>query len=60
MLFLQAAPKGETDTFHFTAQFYPLLRAPNCVKYLASVKQSTGAFTADELPENAAITFRAL
>ncbi len=60
MLSLHAAPKGEDNTFHFTAQFYPLLRAPNRVKYLASVEQSTGAFTVDVMPETAAKTLRTL
>lgn len=60
MLTLHAAPVGTDDTFHFTAQFYPLLRAPGRVKYLASVEQSTGAFTVDVMPEMAAQTLRAL
>ena len=60
MLSLQAAPLGEEKNFHFTAQFYPLLRAPGRVKYLAAVEQSTGAFTVDVMPEMAAKTLRAL
>ena len=60
MLSLHAAPRGADDKFHFTAQFYPLLRAPNRVKYLASVEQSTGAFTVDVMPEMGAKTLRAL
>lgn len=60
MLSLHAAPKGEDGLFHFTAQFYPLLRAPSRVKYLASVEQSTGAFTVDVMPEMAAKTLRDL
>ena len=60
MLSLQAAPVGSEDSYHFTAQFYPLLRAPNRVKYLASVEQSTGVFTVDVMPEMAAQTLRAL
>lgn len=60
MLSLHAAPVGTEDTFHFTAQFYPLLRAPERVKYLASVEQATGAFTVDVMPEMAAKTLRAL
>lgn len=60
MLTLHAAPVGSGDSFHFTAQFYPLLRAPGRVKYLASVEQSTGAFTVDVMPEMAARTLRAL
>ena len=60
MLSLHAAPLSAGDRFHFTAQFYPLLRAPQKVKYLASVEQSTGAFTVDVMPEWAAKTLRAL
>ena len=54
MLTLHAAPWGADDHWHFTAQFYPLLRAPGRVKYLASVEQGTGAFTVDVMPETAA------
>ncbi len=60
MLSLHAAPAGSEDSFHFTAQFYPLLRAPGRVKYLASVEQSTGTFTVDVMPEMAAETLRTL
>lgn len=60
MLSLHAAPRKAGKSFHFTAQFYPLLRAPGRVKYLASVEQSTGTFTVDVMPEMAAKTLRAL
>ncbi len=60
MLSLHAAPKEADDSFHFTAQFYPLLRAPGRVKYLAAVEQSTGAFTVDVMPEFAADNLKAL
>jgi len=60
MLSLHAAPKSAQGKFHFTAQFYPLLRSPERVKYLASVEQATGAFTVDVMPEMAAKTLRAL
>ena len=58
MLTLHAAPLGAEDSFHFTAQFYPLLRAADRVKYLASVEQATGVFTVDVMPEFAAKTLR--
>jgi len=58
MLSLHAAPVGSEDSFHFTAQFYPLLRAANRVKYLASIEQSTGVFTVDVMPERAARILR--
>ena len=60
MLSLHAAPLGFAKTFHFTAQFYPLLRAPNRIKYLASVEQATGVFTVDVMPEHAAKTLKSL
>ncbi|MEM7741432.1 MAG: galactose-1-phosphate uridylyltransferase [Pseudomonadota bacterium] len=59
MLTLHAAPTGHHDTYHFTAQFYPILRAPNRVKFLASVEQGTGVFTVDVMPESAANVLRA-
>lgn len=59
MLSLHSAPTGYDGTFHFTAQFYPILRAPGRVKYLASVEQSTGTFTVDVMPEMAADILRA-
>jgi len=60
MMSLQAAPQKDGKNFHFTAQFYPLLRAPDRVKYLASVEQATGTFTVDVMPELAAQRLRAL
>ena len=59
MLNLQAAPQS-AERWQFTARFLPLLRAPGRVKYLASVEQSTGLFTVDVMPEQAAKTLRAL
>lgn len=60
MLGLHAAPKGGAPGYHFTAQFYPLLRAPGRQKYLASVEQHTGVFTVDVMPETAAAQLREL
>lgn len=60
MLSLHASPFGRDDTFQFSAQFYPLLRAKDRVKYLASVEQSTGVFTVDIMPNQAAEKLRAL
>lgn len=59
MLGLHAAPRS-ADHWQFSARFYPLLRAPGRVKYLASVEQHTGVFTVDVMPEFAAQTLRAL
>jgi len=58
MLSLHAAPYGHDSRYEFTAQFYPLLRAPERVKYLASVEQATGVFTVDIMPELAAKALR--
>lgn len=60
MLSLHAAPAGPEKGFHFTAQFYPLLRDKYRTKFLASVEQSTGCFTVDVMPENAAQTLRGI
>lgn len=58
MLSLHAAPYGRDGKFQFSAQFYPLLRAPDRVKYLASVEQSTSVFTVDVMPRDAADRLR--
>lgn len=58
MLSLHAAPYGRDGSFQFSAQFYPLLRAPDRVKYIASVEQVTSVFTVDVMPEQAAATLR--
>jgi UDPglucose--hexose-1-phosphate uridylyltransferase len=58
MLALHSAPREGSEGYHFTAQFYPLLRGPDRVKYLASVEQHTGVFTVDVMPENAAAALR--
>ncbi len=58
MMALHAAPGGEAKGWHFTAQFYPLMRSPGRIKYLASVEQHSGVFTVDVMPEDAAKTLR--
>ena len=58
MMAFHAAPAGGSANYHFTMQFYPLLRAPGRVKYLASVEQHTGTFTVDVMPESAAAALR--
>jgi len=58
MLSVQAAPVGYEEDWHFTAQFFPILRAPGRVKYLASVEQHTNVFTVDVMPEFAAKILR--
>ena len=60
MLGLHAAPVGAPKNYHFTAQFYPILRAPDRIKYLASVEQHTSVFTVDVMPETAAEILRSV
>jgi UDPglucose--hexose-1-phosphate uridylyltransferase len=60
MLALHAAPRTTRGNFHFTAQFYPILRAPGRIKFLASVEQHSGVFTVDVMPETAADILKAL
>ena len=60
MMSFQAAPRGAEESFQFTVQFYPVLRAAGRLKFLASVEQFTGVFTVDVVPEDAAQRLRAL
>ena len=58
MMSLQAAPGGEAKGFQFTTQFYCLLRAPDRLKYFATVEHATSVFTVDVMPEAAAEALR--
>ncbi|MEO1044884.1 MAG: galactose-1-phosphate uridylyltransferase [Pseudomonadota bacterium] len=58
MMSLHAAPTGHDAPYHFTSQFYPMLRDAKRVKFLASVEQATGVFTVDIAPEQAAAALR--
>ena len=60
MLSLQAAPKSAGASFHFTVQIYPILRAPNRLKYFATIEHATNVFTVDVLPEQTVIELRNL
>ncbi len=60
MMAFHAAPRCGSAGYHFTVQFYPLLRAKGRVKYLASVEQHTATFTVDVMPETAVQTLRAV
>lgn len=60
MMAFHAAPRGGSANYHFTVQFYPLLRAPGRQKFLASVEQHTGTFTVDVMPESAVQALRDL
>ncbi|MEL7198366.1 MAG: galactose-1-phosphate uridylyltransferase [Pseudomonadota bacterium] len=62
MMAFHAAPNPNSGKgapgYHFTVQFYPILRAPGRIKYLASVEQHTGTFTVDVMPEAAVAALR--
>ncbi|MEM1134006.1 MAG: galactose-1-phosphate uridylyltransferase [Pseudomonadota bacterium] len=60
MMSLHAAPTEHDAPYHFTTQFYPMLRDASRVKYLASVEQATGVFTVDIDPADAADRLRAV
>ena len=61
MMSFQAAPRAAMEgPFQFTIQFFPMMRSPGRLKYLAGVEQFTGVFTVDVVPETAAERLRAL
>lgn len=63
MMGFHSAPNPSTasgENYHFSVQFYPLLRAAGRVKYLAGVEQHSGVFTVDVMPEDAARALREL
>ncbi|MEO0419052.1 MAG: galactose-1-phosphate uridylyltransferase [Pseudomonadota bacterium] len=60
MMAFHAAPYAGSTNYHFTVQFYPLLRAPGRTKYLASAEQHSGTFTVDVMPETAVQMLRDL
>lgn len=50
----QVAPRGYEDSFHLHCIFQPMKRAPDRMKFLASVEQFTGFYLVDLAPEDAA------
>lgn len=52
------APRGAERFFPFHIQFYPLLRAPQKLKFVAGVELGTGSFLVDIMPEAAAQSLR--
>lgn len=58
VMVLHAAPKGEEAHFHFHVEFYPVMRSPERLKYLAGTELGAGTFTVDILPEEAARALR--
>ncbi len=58
VMIVYAAPRGMENYFPFHIQFYPLLRAPNKLKFLAGIELGAGSFLVDILPETAAASLR--
>lgn len=57
IMVFHAAPKGE-EHFHFHVEFYPPLRAPGKLKFLAGTEQGAGVMVVDALPEETARKLR--
>ena len=57
-MIVYAAPRGMEECFPFHIQFYPLLRAPQKLKFLAGCELGAGSFLVDILPETAAQSLR--
>jgi UDPglucose--hexose-1-phosphate uridylyltransferase len=58
VMIVYAAPRGMEKFFPFHIQFYPLLRSPQKLKYLAGCELGAGSFLVDILPEAAALSLR--
>lgn len=58
VMIVYAAPRGMQDFFPFHIQFYPLLRSPQKMKYIAGCELGAGSFLVDVLPESAAHSLR--
>ncbi|MDE2110158.1 MAG: galactose-1-phosphate uridylyltransferase [Alphaproteobacteria bacterium] len=58
VMIVYTAPRGMENFFPFNIQFYPLLRSPQKLKYLAGCELGAGSFLADVLPETAARSLR--
>jgi UDPglucose--hexose-1-phosphate uridylyltransferase len=58
VMIVYTAPRGMEEFFPFHIQFYPLLRTPQKLKYMAGVELGAGSFLVDILPETAAQSLR--
>ncbi|HBM88846.1 MAG TPA: galactose-1-phosphate uridylyltransferase, partial [Rhodobiaceae bacterium] len=58
VLSAQVAPVGYEDSYHFTLQVWPIRRAEDKLKFLASVEQVSGVFLVDVPPAAAAEALR--
>ncbi len=54
IMVVYTAPKGAVGYFPFHIQFYPLLRTPTRLKFLAGCELGSGSYLVDVLPEVAA------
>ena len=59
MMVVHQAPTDGAGGGHLHVEFYPPLRAPDRVKWLASGEQGGGTFSVDVMPEQAAEELRA-
>lgn len=57
IMVFHAAPKDER-TFHFHVEFYPPMRAPGKLKFLAGTEQGAGVMVVDALPEDTVVQLR--
>ncbi|MDE2133704.1 MAG: galactose-1-phosphate uridylyltransferase [Alphaproteobacteria bacterium] len=60
VMIVYVAPRGMEEYFPFHIQFYPLLRTPQKLKFLAGCELGAGSFLADLVPEEAARSLRDL
>jgi len=58
VMIVYASPRGMEDYFPFHIQFYPLLRSPQKLKFVAGCELGAGSFLVDILPETAAQSLR--
>ncbi|MEM1759678.1 MAG: galactose-1-phosphate uridylyltransferase [Thermofilaceae archaeon] len=58
VMVFHAAPKGEESCYHFHVEFYPPLRAPGKLKFLAGTELGAGVMVVDALPETTASLLR--
>jgi len=57
IMVFHSAPKGVRE-FHFHVEFYPPMRAPGKLKFLAGTEQGAGVMVVDALPEQTALHLR--
>jgi len=55
-----SAPRGAETFFPFHIQYFPLLRTPQKLKFIAGVELGAGSFLVDVLPEEAARSLRSV